>query len=42
MAIKIANNNIKTTTNIYMYCNTLLQHETNTCVSLWNPTGWWV
>lgn len=31
MAIKMANNNIKTS--IYTYCNTLLQHERNTCES---------
>lgn len=31
MAIKMANSNIKTS--IYTYCNTLLQHERNTCES---------
>lgn len=31
MALKMANNNIKTS--IYTYCNTLLQHDRNTCAS---------
>lgn len=41
MAIKMANNNnIKK--RIYTYTVIHSSNMRNTCVSLWNPIGWWV